>query len=317
MPNLPVIANHGAQIAYDETNDVIYYVSGYARPFLFKYDFATQTWTQLSNAPAALATTAAEGTSLRIVGEYMYVLRGGGSTTFYKYDLERNSWQTPTFGIFQREFRGVENRPFGAGATIVKGDGNYYYLVRGNVDNLFARYNGITGDSTLMADAPMGFTTGSALAYDSANNQIYAISGSNSQKLWVYDINSDTWSEDTDDAPLAAAGAGSTLIYDGSQYIYWTRGASTTGFYRYDTEGSTGSRWLAMSSTGLGTLGAGSSMVYENGYIYATRGLNTLTFYRYDVGANSWNDAAVADLPTGGNFTTDAWLVKIGTDSVY
>ena len=317
MPNLPIIANHGAQIAYDETSDSIYYAAGYGRPFLFRYDFATQAWIQLPDSPVPLGSTSVEGTSLKIIGEYMYVLRGGSTTSFYIYDLERQSWQTPTFGLFQREFRGADYRVYGSGATIVKGDGDYYYLLRGNVDNVFARYNGVTGESELMTEAPMGFTTGSSQAYDSVNNQIYAISGSNSQKLWVYDIASDTWSEDSDDTPPAAAGAGSTMIYDGSQYIYWTRGASTTGFYRYDTQAISGSRWSTLSSTGLGTLGAGSSMVIEGNYIYLTRGQNTLTFYRYDIGAGSWNDAAVADLPTGGNFTTDAWLVKIGTDSIY
>jgi len=317
MPNLPMIANHGAQIVYDSERDTIYYVPGYGRPYLFQYDFSTEEWIQLPNAPAPLGTTSAEGTSLRIVGDYMYVLRGGGSTTMYKYDLDRNSWQVPQFGLFQGEFRGTDYKPYGAGAVIVKGDNNNYYLLRGLLDNLFVRYNATTGESTLMSDAPMGFTTGSALAYDSVNNKIYAIPGATAQKLFVYDVETDTWSEDADDSPPAAPGGGSTLTYDGARYIYWTRGGNTNGFYRYDTQAATGSRWATMSSTGLGTLNTGSSMVYENGYIYLTRGNNTLTFYRYDVNANSWNDIVAADLPTGGNFTTDAFLVKIGTDSIY
>lgn len=317
MPNLPVIANHGAQIVYDDATDAIYYTAGYGRPFLFKYDFATQEWETLADSPAPLATTAAEGTSLRVIGDYIYVLRGGGTQTFYKYHIPGNSWQVPTFNLFAGEFRGTDFKAYGAGATIVKGDGDYYYLMRGAFDNLYVRYNASTGESSFMADAPMGFTTGSAQSYDSANNQIYAISGSNSQRLWVYDIDTNTWSEDADDAPPAAAGGGSTLIYDGSRYIYWIRGGNTTGFYRYDTQGSSGTRWSTMSSSGISAFNTGASMVYENGYIYATRGANTLSFYRYDVGGNSWSDALATDLPTGGNFTTDAWLVKIGSDSVY
>jgi len=317
MPNLPVIANHGAQIAYDATSEDMYYAPGYGRPFLFKYDFATETWIQLSDAPAPLASTGVEGTSFRIVGEDMYVLRGGGTQTFYKYDLERDSWQTPTFGLFQAEFRGTDYRVFGAGAKIVKGDANYYYIARGAVDNLFTRYDATSGESTFMADLPMGFTTGSSFVYDSTNDKIYAISGTNAaQRLFVYDIDSDIWSEETQDPIPLAVGAGSNMTYDGARYIYLLRGGSTNTFYRYDTQAIAGSRWSAMT-VASGTIGAGSDLSYKSGYIYATRGLNTLSFYRYDVAANTWSDPLVTDLPSGATFTSDAFLVGIGSDQIY
>jgi hypothetical protein len=240
---------------------------------------------------------------MRLVDGELYILRGGSTTTFWKYNLEKESWLIPNIGFFGPEFRGTDYRPFGTGANIVKGDANNYYLVRGLFDNLFTRYNATTGEMTAMADMPAGFTTGSVLSYESTNNKIYAIAGQYVRELYVYDIATDIWSEETMDQPPLDAGLGGSMEYDGSRYFYWARGGANS-FYRYDTQASAGSRWTTMANI-TAAIGTGSDIIYNDGYVYALRGVKTLSFYRYDVLANTWNDAAVADLPSGATKVTD------------
>ena len=310
LPNVPVLPYDGAQISYDVGTQAVYFTSGWTNPFVYKYDIATQTWSKVTDAPMAIQY----GGAIRNVDGMLYVLRGGNTTTFWRYNIAKSSWQTPNIGLFGTEFRGTDYRIFGYGAEIIKGNGNYYYLTRGNYDNLFVRYDTETGVATPMAQAPAGFYTGSSITYDSTNQKIYTIPGTYNQNLYVYDISSDSWSEETTDIPPVASNVGSTLVHDGLRYIYWTRGNSN-GFYRYDTQASAGSRWTQLANTPA-AIGNGGDLVYLGSYIYALRGSNTLSFYRYDVDAGTWSDPAVSDLPSGANMNTDSFLVKSGSDSL-
>lgn len=312
LPNLPTLAYNGAQIEYDNTTNAVYYLSGWDKPFFFKYDISTQTWSSLKDAPASIGW----GGAMKNINGNLYILRGAATQTFYKYNISKSSWLIPTVGLFDGLFRGGDYRTFGYGADIVKGDGNNFYITRGNYDNLFIRYNAATGEVTKLADAPAGFERGAELVYDSVNNKIYATTNVYYRKFFVYDISTDVWSEVTTDPPPYDPYYGSALVFDGSRYIYWIRGYDTQTFYRYDTQGSAGSRWSALANTGFG-MGYGADLVYKNGYIYALRGANTNKFIRYDVVTGSWSDTAVADLPTGANVYNDGFLVDGGGDYLY
>lgn len=314
LENLPATpTSDGGQIEYDSTTNSIYFIPAGGDPFLFKYDISTSTWSQLSDAPATLST----GAAMRNVGGILYILRGGGTQQFYTYNIAKASWQVPTYGLFNGLFRGSDVRTFTTGADIVKGTGNYFYIVRGAADNLFIRYDSSNGEVVQLADAPAGFTTGADLVYDTTNNKIYAVVSSLLREMYQYDVSTDTWTELTSDVPPVDPGAGSSLEYDGSRYIYWVRGANTTAFYRFDTQASAGSRWSSALATIPAAASSGSDMVYDGGYIYATRGNTQLGFYRYDTSANTWNDAAVADLPTGVTIGADGFLVDGGGDYLF
>jgi N-acetylneuraminic acid mutarotase len=312
LPNLPVLANYGANIEYDPTSNAIYLFSGWDRPFFYKYDIANQSWQRLSDAPAGLGY----GASVRNVSGNLYVLRGAYTQTFWKYNIAKSSWLLPNVGLFGGFFRGGDYRTFNYGADIVKGDGDNFYITLGNYDNLFIRYNASTGEVTQLANAPAGFYVGGDLVYDSTNNKIYATPSLYYRKLFVYDISTDTWSEETSDPPPYDSAEGSVMVYDGNHYIYWLRGGSNTTFYRFDTQGSPGSKWQTLAST-PGGMSYGADMVIRGNYIYALRGGNTISFYRYDISGNSWSDPAVADLPTGKTVYNDGFLVDGGGDYLY
>lgn len=309
LTNVPIIPYDGAQLAYDEGTESVYVTSGWNNPFVYRYDIATQLWSRVADAPMTIQN----GGAARIVNGILYVLRGGNTTTFWRYNISKQSWQLPNVGIFGTHFRGSEYLPFGSGAEIVKGADSNYYLTRGYFDNLFVRFNSETGESTQLTPVPGGFNTGSSMEYDSVNNKIYAIPSLYTQNLYVYDVPTDVWTEVATDAPLAAASNGSAMIFDGAQYLYWTRG-NNTGFYRYDTQATAGTRWAQLANIPA-AVGLGSDMVIKDGYIYLLRGGNTLTFYRYDIALNTWSDPAVADVPVGGNINADGFLEISGPNT--
>jgi hypothetical protein len=313
LTNLPALAYNGAQIEYDSTSNAIYYLSGWDKPLFFKYNISTQSWSSLTDAPASIGW----GGAMKNISGNLYILRGAATQNFYKYNIAKASWLIPTVGLFDGWFRGGDYRTYGYGADIIKGDGDNFYITRGNYDNLFVRYNSATGTSTKMADAPAGFYLGSELVYDSTNNKIYATISNIFRKFYVYDIATDVWSELTSDPPPLDPADGSAMTYDGSRYIYWTRGAGTTAFYRFDTQAVAGSRWSSPLATVPGGVSYGGDLIYKGNYIYALRGGTGLQFYRYDPSLNTWSDPAVADLPSGGTINNDGFLVDGGGDLLY
>lgn len=289
LTDLPTISGAGSSIYYDNTTNAIYFTSGVGTPDFFKYDINLGAWITLKDAPAGINY----GSDIRKVGDSLIITQGGTSQLVWKYDIATDYWQVPTRGLFGKNFYGSIYDSPSYGGAIIKGDNDFLYLTRGGYANNFARYNKVTGEVVTLSPLPSGSMYGQNIVYNSANNKIYFTS-SLWQKFFAYDIATDTWAED--DTPLALNNQyGSTLTYDGSRYIYWTRGGSTS-FYRYDYMADSGSRWSTMAN--IPYAGNSASLVYKNGYIYAIRGDATLSFYRYDVAANTWSDPLVADLPS-------------------
>ncbi|KKS93597.1 MAG: hypothetical protein UV68_C0019G0001 [Candidatus Collierbacteria bacterium GW2011_GWC2_43_12] len=288
LPDTPVSAQAGSSIEYDPVTHALYFTPGGGTPDLFKYDVSAGVWSALRDAPAGINY----GSDMRLVDDFLVVTQGA-SQIMWKYKINSDFWQVPTRGVFGKNFYGSTYDSPSYGGAVIKGDGNYLYLTRGAAANDFSRYNTVTGEVMYLAPLPSGANYGQNIVYNSANNKIY-FTASLTQKFFVYDIATNSWSSD-DALPLLANQYGTTLIYDGSRYIYWTRGGGSS-FYRYDYLADSGSRWVQRAN--IPYAGNSASLVYKDGYIYAVRGDATVSFYRYDVAANTWSDPLVADLPS-------------------
>lgn len=310
LPNLPTIADYGSQLEYDSETNSIYYMPGIGKNFFYKYNIESQTWIELAEIPYTITA----GAALKKVDGNLY-LAIGNSTNIYKYNIAKNYWMVPTMGLFGGWWRGTDSRSFGYGTDIVKGDGDNYYLTRGNYDNLFVRYNPKTGEIVKMADAPAGFTNGGDLTYDNVRNKVYAIASPYYRKLFVYDVATDVWSEEVADPPPLDPADGGSMSFDGNRYIYWARGGNTQSFYRFDILGIGTSKWSTLTNASL-AIGAGGDLITRGNYVYALRGNNTLSFLRYDIAATTWSDVAVADLPAGILVSTDGFLIDLGGDKL-
>jgi hypothetical protein len=286
MNNLPFGSCGYGQLKYDPTTQSLYYFVGNGKPYFYKYDTTAASWVRLADVPF----TVYYGSAARVINGDIYMFRGAGYNTFYVYDISRNSWGAPSRGFFEGYFLSYALRAFDWGSRIIKGDGNNLYFARGLYDNQFIKYNPSTGVYTNLAPSPAGFYAGSTLVYDSVNNKIYAMLSYYLRALYVYDIATDAWSEVTTDPPPVDPGSGTSMVFDGSRYLYWARGSSTSTFYSYDTAGSAGARWTVRSAPPA-SLDYGSQLLYKNGKIYTLRGINVASnpFYMYTVSSGSWS----------------------------
>ncbi len=306
LASAPTGVYTGGSLAFDATSNSVYMTRGNWKNNYYRYNVAINEWSQLPDTPG----TFDHGASQVVYHGYIYALRGANTTNFYRYSIAESSWQVPTRGLFgPAVINATTYFPFGAGTFAVTDDNENMYMIRGSYDNVFVRYNIRTGTTTEMARLPVGAYDGSSLVYVGNHSEIYYSPGTirtsrsgASNYFYKYDIPTNTWSEVTTDRPPIQVGTGSSMTYDGLRYIYLTRGVGQATWWRYDLNGSDGSRWSALSTVGAPTVTTGGEMIYNGGYIYSVRGGNN-TDYRYDIGAGTW--AAMPILPatisTGGS----------------
>ncbi len=303
LPNLPY---QGASIAYDSATNRVYYMPGNNSDLFYAYDVGNQTWSTKNTVPGPINY----GGALRSVGSDIYAIRGGNTNGFYKYNVQKDSWLTPTRGLFGGLYQGTTYFTQNYGADIVKGDGDNFYILRGNYSDDFVKWNQTTGAITSLSRTPIGNYLGSSLVYDSTQNKLYLTGSVYNPEFFVYDIATNVWSKESNDPMPATTNYGSSMVYDGSRYIYLNRGGTATTFYRFDTQGSSGNKWSTMAAAPAG-LGYGAELLLSGNYIYTLRGQNVSNnpFYRYDISGDSWttltdigidvyNDGFLAD---GGN----------------
>ncbi len=230
------------------------------------------------------------------------VLKGGNTTTLWRYTIAGNSWAVPT----------ALPVTVGNGGAFVSTNGDFFYAVAGGSSNTFYRFSQSGGTWTSRADTIAPAFTASALAYPASGDFIYGIVGSGQSgvsSFYKYSISGNSWSTLT---TLGTIGDGAALAYPGSgDFLYAFRGNSLQEFWRYSI---TGNSWTQMTVPPA-TVGAGGSLVYPGtgDYIYALRGNSSTAFWRYSVSGNSWTTLTVAPetVSSGGNLLTYAG------DSIY
>ncbi len=325
LAQAPVGVYTGGSLGYDTETDMLYLTRGNRIDNYFRYDVGTNEWSQLPDTPAAFD----QGAVQVVYNGYVYALRGANTTSFYRYNIAESSWELPTKGFFGPSVPGGSSYfPFTYGAYSVSDGDDNTYIIRGGYDNTFVRYDVSTGTMTDLARLPVGAwgymdanNGGVSMVYAADRDEIYYSPGTlrvsrasgKGDYFFKYDVATNVWSELTLDQPPLPVGAGSTMTYDGSRYIYLTRGAGTSTWWRYDLDGSDGSRWSsALTANGslLPTIGAG--MVYNGGYIYSMRG-GTNTIYRYDVSGGTWT--TMPNLPA--TISTGSGIVNGGDGYLY
>lgn len=332
LAQAPVGVYTGGSLTYDAGTGTLYLTRGNRIDNYFRYDVATNEWSQLPDTPINFD----QGASQVVYGDYIYALRGANTTNFYRYNIPESSWEMPTKGFFGPSIPGGSSYfPFTYGAASANDGGDNIYMIRGGYDGSFVRYDAGTGTTTELARLPVGAwgwqdtnNGGVSMVYATDRDEIYYSPGTlrisrasgKGDYFYKYDVATNAWTELALDQPPLPVGAGSTMVYDGSRYIYLTRGAATSTWWRYDLDGSDGSRWsaaLLANASLLPTTGAG--MVYSGGYIYSMRG-GTNTIYRYTPSPEAW--ATLPNLPatvsTGGGIADggDGYLyVTRGTNT--
>ncbi|KXK09256.1 MAG: Chitinase A1 precursor [Microgenomates bacterium OLB23] len=332
LTDMPDYTLYGASLSTDGTN--VFLLRATNTTDFWRYNVSSDTWTTLTAAPATMYT----GADLVYEGGYMYSPRGNNTTTFYRYDVSGNSWTTMT----------VAPATLNGDHSIVS-DGTYLYVTRSGAQNTFYRYS-MAGNSWTTLNTLPATVNYHSFVYVSSVDKYYMFRGLGVYDIWQYNPNTDAFTYHAD-LPIAL-GTGSDLIHL-SGYLYLTRGTSTnyyryqissntwstltsapgniaadqrgvaagsllyyfsgasTTFYSYNPASNTWSTLTAAPAA----VGAGDSLMYPGSgdYIYASRGNNTSVFWRYSISGNSWDDASVADLPTGVQMYFGSRLLSDGT----
>jgi hypothetical protein len=247
---------------------------------------ADTTWTQTSQADFEAGTlvqldTASSPGDVKLAkagSDYLYVFRGNGTKTFWRYDIAANSWSA------------LADAPqnVGAGGALAYNGANYIYAMGGGGSSYFWRYDITANTWSPLTSAPSSVNAGGALAYD-GSNYIYALQGG-TRNFWRYSISGGTWSTGLRRTFSTVYGGGA-LTYNGGDFIYAFRGASTS-FWEYSISQD---RWYWLAGTPSAVGDGGSLAADGSNYIYALKGSNTVTFWRYNISSNMWT--AMADTP--------------------
>jgi len=207
---------------------------------------AGQHWSQLTDVPTGLKNLK-EGVSLAAVNisgtDYIYLLRGSGTTDFYRYNTATLGWETmlsaPT---------GASLKPYKTGSSIVSDGGDSIYCLKGSY-NEFAAYSvqhntWVTRDNLPLTLPGSSKKTkvkdGSQIAYFS--RVVYALKGGNTNEFWLYDCDDHAWSVGTELTTGAkrVKGGGALVAAKDVNALYAFRGNNTLEFWKYGPLSSDG-----------------------------------------------------------------------------
>lgn len=222
LQDIPSGMTTGGVLAYDSVNEKVYALTNSLIRRVFIYDIAGDYWYEDTTDPVTAAPGA--GAALRYDGSrYLYLLRGGNTTTFYRYDTQGSNgarWSTMA----------VTPGAVGAGGSMVI-KGGYIYALRGNTQLSFYRYDiaGNTWSDPAVADLTAGATVGAdGFLIDGGSDRLFACRATNTASCYQYIISTNTWSAITN-AP-ANITAGGSAAGNGTDRMYAIAGAGTNTF---------------------------------------------------------------------------------------
>ncbi|USN53605.1 MAG: fibronectin type III domain-containing protein [Candidatus Nomurabacteria bacterium] len=210
--------------------------------YFFRYSRTTDLWTRLADLPAEPGL----GADLVWDGvDTLYSPRGQNTTTYYKYTISTNTWDTVASTVPGAVYQG--------GCQVNGGDG-YIYLVRGqNTANIY-RFNISTETwdaAGTLTSAPGNFYYGDACVLDGQGN-ILIPRGNNTTDMYVYNIAGDSWSTRS----VLQYFEYGELAMTSNNVILGFRGESTSALQRYV---------VATSTTGFEGNGSWTSQILDFG----------------------------------------------------
>ncbi|GEM_PF-1096282 len=250
-------------------------------------------------------------------GNYLYILKGNNTRSFYKYLPEASAAQ-----IEDTVPLGEKNKRVKKGSGITSDGQRYIYIVKGGNTREFFRYDTQRGETiwkTLLDVDPgpnnKALKNGTAIAY--TPGYVYLLKGSNTKEFYRYIISEDRW--EVRNGPPRAKGFkdGSCLVaYDDT--LLYLLGDRYNNFYRYNTKTNT---WDSLKPMPLShpqlnrnkKVKEGAALTVLDGKIYAFKGGNTGEFWVYYPIGDSWKGKAmIPKEPDGKLVKGGAALVTFG-----
>lgn len=231
-------------------------------------------WKTLASAPAATGI----GGAATAAGEYIYVLRGGGTTAFWRFDVFGGTWTVLA----------TAPAAVGSGACLVHDSNiatsNYIFALRGNNTNHFWRYDIDANTWAIKAVPPFSVNHGGGCTWDS-NDTIYAFRGDGTAFFAKYTISTNSWTSlAIAPAPLGTLG-GNGLTY-ANNAVYALRAGGTTGFWRYNISANT---WTTTLAQAPAAVGPGRSLISDGEDLFAFSGNTATAYWSYRIATDTWD----------------------------
>lgn len=279
IAQLPVIAQAGSAMAYDDNDTIIYAPGGTGVHDLWKYSISEDTWTQIIDVPGL--DPQLPGFSMFYYKDFVWIA-SGGDQGFYKYDIENNTITLP-----------VLPELIDTGSHFVS-DGTDIYFFPGGIDTFYkidTTNNSITQLTNITNPIDLGACS------VSSGNYIYTLVGGSTSDFYRYDKTLNTWSTlATTAATLGTISVGASMTISGG-FIYATAGTDDdNAFAAYDI---TLNSWADLTDLPTSAAVDGASLVATDIGIYHFTGGGSTEFFRYSPGTDTWTtDLATASTPT-------------------
>ncbi|NTU46069.1 hypothetical protein HGA88_00390 [Candidatus Roizmanbacteria bacterium] len=294
LPNAPCTIYSGSVYA----NGAVYFACGNNTTLFFRYDSASLSWVRLADVPATVSAAGAQVASFDGT-DTIYLLRGNGTTTLYKYTISTNTWATESTTA-PISFGG------GWGATMIydgAGTTGNLYITRGNGWGNFYKYSLQSHTWSSLNSVPVPPNSGAATIYD--NGKIYYIPGASTNRMFVYDVTSNQWVNGTKTPGETDYGASMVKV---GNVAYVTQGNYTSTFWRFV---------LPSATTAYTNQGSYISRSYDLGNPYAWSDLTATvstpsgTFVTFETRTSSdavhWTPwVQTSDLKVAGSHFTSA-----------
>ncbi len=268
------------------------------------------------NLPATISGTE-DGNGVMVTdgNDAFYILRGGGTTGFYKFVPSDKTTTTLTSVP-------TSIPPNGGGGSIVL-SGNYIYLYSGGNSNpKFYAYS-ISGNSwvtnlTLPPSAPYGDGIGSTMAADASGN-IYFAAGGATTNFFKYTITSSapygSWSSSYNIG--SSVGRGSRAIYDSENNdILVLTGNNGHMVSKFDIDLNTVTTYSGAPNDPGFTSGASMVKNDDTDMVYAISGQNYAWLERLNLNSGTWASRQTSSTPASGN-TVGYMIHKPGENRIY
>jgi hypothetical protein len=228
-------------------NEMIYATKGGSSSDFWEYNSSagpTGEWTEKDDVPGGVrslkdgaATTGAE----RGDTTFVYLLRGSGTTEFYRYRwlAGQDTWErladAPT---------GVSGKSFKYGSSITYDGESLIYVLKGTYNEFYAydldRDLWVTLETLPLCKPPDGrkkkAKDGAGIAF--TNDMVYCLKGGNTAEFWAYNCDAGAWSPLSDipyspDNPRKTVKGGGALVATGD-LLYALKGNNTLEFWLCD-----------------------------------------------------------------------------------
>lgn len=229
LPNPPCYTV--GSIVYAQSK--VYLVCANTTKKFYSFDPITVEWSMLTDAPDTINGAGTQIAAYDGSGA-IYVLRGVGSTTLYKYAIGAtpgSEWTTESASI-----PGTIGNSFGA--SITSDGSNYLYITRGSGTADFYRYKfTATKGWVKMTSVPETISYGSGSVLH--NGKIYLTTGFFNSGMYIYDIVLDSWIK----APLTQSPvyAGGAMVKGSGDSLYVLQGYYMFTFWKYNISSATSS----------------------------------------------------------------------------